>query len=57
MNNPDVESTSLLIAVVGDIHLPEGREPLTKFRELLLEVKAAKPDLIDFVLPDFWERH
>ena len=35
MNDPDVEPASLSIAVVGDIHLPEGREPLTKFRERL----------------------
>ena len=49
MNDPNVEPASLSIAVVGDIHLPEGREPLTKFRELLLEVKAAKPDLIVFL--------
>ena len=49
MNEPDVEPASLSIAVVGDIHLPEGREPLNKLRKLLLEVKAAKPDLIVFV--------
>ena len=45
----DVKPTSLSIAVIGDTHTPEGREPLTKFRKLLLEVKAAKPDLIVFV--------
>ena len=39
MNDPDVEPASLSIAVVGDIHLPEGREPLNKLRKLLLEVK------------------
>ena len=49
MNDPDVEPASLSIAVVGDIHLLEGREPLNNFRELLLEVKAAKPALIVFV--------
>jgi predicted MPP superfamily phosphohydrolase len=34
---------------VGDVHLPEGPEPLTAFNALLLEVKAAKPDLVVFV--------
>ena len=46
INDPDVAPNSLSIAVIGDTHLPEGREPLTAFRELLLEVKAAKPDLV-----------
>ena len=49
MNDPNVTPTSLSIAVIGDTHLPEGREPLAAFRELLLEVKAAKPDLVVFV--------
>jgi len=49
INDPDVAPTSLSIAVIGDTHLPEGREPLTAFRELLLEVRAAKPDLVVFV--------
>ena len=46
INDPDVTPTSLSIADIGDTHLPEGREPLAAFRELLLEVKAAKPDLV-----------
>ena len=49
ISDPDVASTSLSIAVIGDPHLPEGREPLAAFRELLLEVKAAEPDLVLFV--------
>ena len=49
ISDPDVASTSLSIAVIGDPHLPEGREPLATFRELLLEVKAAEPDLVLFV--------
>ena len=49
INDPDVEPTSLSIAVIGDTHLPEGLEPLAAFRELLLEVKAAQPDLVVFV--------
>ena len=47
--DPDVKPTSLSIAVIGDTHTPEGREPLATLRELLLEVKAAEPDLIVFV--------
>lgn len=46
INDPDVPLTSLSIAVIGDTHLHEGPEPLAAFRELLLEVKAAKPDLV-----------
>lgn len=46
INNPDVAPASLSVAVIGDTHLPEGPEPLAAFRELLLEVKAAKPDLV-----------
>ena len=49
ISDPDVASTSLSIAVIGDPHLPEGHEPLAAFRELLLEVKAAEPDLVLFV--------
>jgi len=47
--DPDVRSTSLTIAVIGDVHLSEGVGPLNKFRALLLDVKAADPDLIVFV--------
>ena len=43
ISDADVVPTSLSIAVVGDIHLPEGRELLAAFRELLLEVK--RPNL------------
>ena len=49
IKDPNVAPTSLSVAVIGDTHLPEGREPLAAFRELLLEVKAAKPDLVVFV--------
>jgi len=49
ITNPDVSPTLLSIAVIGDVHLPEGREPLAAFRDLLLEVKSAKPDLVVFV--------
>ena len=44
-----VPSGSLSIAVVGDLHLPEGAEPLSAFRALLMEVKSAEPDLVVLV--------
>ena len=44
-----VNSTSFSIAVLGDVHLREGRDYLTEFQSLLLEVKTAKPDLVVFV--------
>ena len=47
--DPDVRSTSLTIAVIGDVHLSEGVGPLNKFRDLLIHVKAADPDLVVFV--------
>lgn len=46
INEPDVAPISLSVAVIGDTHLPEGREPLAAFRDLLLKVKAAEPDLV-----------
>jgi predicted MPP superfamily phosphohydrolase len=54
ITDPNVEPTSLSVAVIGDTHLLEGHEPLITFRDLLLEVKAAKPDLLllvgDYIL-------
>lgn len=44
-----VKPTSFSIAVIGDVHLLEGQDYLAEFRSLLLEVKAAKPDLVVFV--------
>ena len=44
-----VKADSLSIAVVGDLHLPEGAEPLSAFRALLMEVKSAEPDLVVLV--------
>ena len=40
---------SLSVAVIGDIHLSEGQEPLKKFKKLILEIKSTKPDLVVFV--------
>ena len=47
--DPQVKPTSFSIAVIGDVHLPEGQDYLAAFRSLLLEVKAVKPDLVVFV--------
>ena len=44
-----VKPTSFSIAVMGDVHLPEGQDYLVEFQSLLLEVKAAKPGLVLFV--------
>ena len=49
IHDTHVASTSLSIAVIGDVHLPKGPEPLANFHKLLLEVKAYKPDLVVFV--------
>ena len=46
INDPDVAPISLSVAVIGDTHLPEEREPLAAFHDLLLKVKAAEPDLV-----------
>lgn len=40
---------SLSVAVIGDVHLPEGPEPLAAFLSLMLEVKSSQPDLVVFV--------
>ena len=42
-------SHSLSVAVIGDVHLPEGPEPLKTFQSLMREVKSAQPDLVVFV--------
>ena len=34
---------------MGDLHLPQGAEPLSTFRALLMEVKSAEPDLVVLV--------
>tara|TARA_B100000780_G_scaffold210659_1_gene150597 strand:- start:178 stop:1002 length:825 start_codon:yes stop_codon:yes gene_type:complete len=44
-----VGSRSLSVAVIGDVHLPEGPKPLAVFQNLIREVKSAQPDLVVFV--------
>lgn len=48
MRDPEVMSTQLKVAVLGDIHVREDLEALTAFRQLVLEIKNADPDLILF---------
>ena len=49
LSDTNVGQHSLSIAVVGDIHLPEGPEPLVKLQNLLREIKSTQPDLVVFV--------
>ena len=42
-------SHSLSVAVIGDVHLPEGPESLEAFHSLLREIKSTQPDLVVFV--------
>ena len=49
ITDPYVSSVTLTVAVIGDVHLPEGSEPLSAFRNLMLEVEAAQPDLVVLV--------
>jgi len=41
----DVSPVSIKVAVIGDIHLGEGKD-ITKFLKLLDEVKSNNPDLV-----------
>lgn len=45
----EVEPSKLSVAVVGDIHLPEGSAALDKLHTLLREIKFTQPDLVVFV--------
>jgi uncharacterized protein len=44
-----VGSSSLSVAVIGDVHLPEGSKNLDGFEKLVLEIKSTQPDLVVFV--------
>jgi len=44
-----VGSSSLSVAVIGDVHLPEGSKHLDGFEKLVLEIKSTQPDLVVFV--------
>ena len=49
LNDISVSSTSLSVAVIGDVHLPEGQKHVNAFKKLVLEIKSTQPDLVVFV--------
>ena len=49
LSDTSVGSSSLSVAVVGDVHLPEGSKHLDEFKKLVLEIKSTQPDLVVFV--------
>jgi predicted MPP superfamily phosphohydrolase len=49
LSDASVSSSSLSVAVIGDVHLPEGSEHLDGFEKLVLEIKSTQPDLVVFV--------
>lgn len=56
IKDPKVAPQTLKIAVIGDIHLPEGAHHLEQFRDILIEIKDARPDLVIF-LGDYIGNH
>ena len=49
LSDASVSSSSLSVAVIGDVHLPEGSKHLDGFEKLVLEIKSTQPDLVVFV--------
>ncbi|MDA9300497.1 metallophosphoesterase [Amylibacter sp.] len=49
LSDTSVVSSSLSVAVIGDVHLPEGSKHLDAFKKLVLEIKSTQPDLVVFV--------
>jgi predicted MPP superfamily phosphohydrolase len=49
LSDSSVSSSSLSVAVIGDVHLPEGSKHLDGFEKLVLEIKSTQPDLVVFV--------
>ena len=49
LNDISVSSSSLSVAVSGDVHLPEGQKHVNAFKKLVLEIKSTQPDLVVFV--------
>jgi len=49
LSDTSVGSSSLSVAVIGDVHLPEGSKYLDGFEKLVLEIKSTQPDLVVFV--------
>lgn len=48
MPDSKITPTQLKVAILGDIHIGEDLRALTKFRQLILEITNAGPDLILF---------
>ena len=49
LSDTSLTSSSISVAVIGDIHLPEGIDNLDTFKSLILEIKSTQPDLVVFV--------
>ena len=49
LNDISVSSSSLSVAVIGDVHLPEGQKHVNAFKKIVLEIKSTQPDLVVFV--------
>ena len=49
LSDTTVGPSSLSVAVIGDVHLPEGSKHLDAFKKLVLEIKSTQPDLVVFV--------
>ena len=49
LSDTSVSSSSLSVAVIGDVHLPEDIDYLDTFKNLILEIKSTQPDLVVFV--------
>jgi predicted MPP superfamily phosphohydrolase len=49
LSDTSVRTSSLSVAVIGDIHLPEDINYLDTFKNLILEIKSTQPDLVVFV--------
>ena len=49
LSDTSVRTSSLSVAVIGDIHLPEDIDYLDTFKNLILEIKSTQPDLVVFV--------
>ena len=49
LSDTSVGPSSLSVAVIGDVHLPEGSKHLDAFKKLVLEIKSTQPDLVVFV--------
>ena len=49
LNDISVSSSSLSVAVIGDVHLPERQKHADAFKKLVLKIKSTQPDLVVFV--------